>query len=384
MALLPRQQLEQRLRTALSEYPVTLLLGPRQCGKTTLAQHISRQDGGVYFDLEDPQTPLHPDIAPLTLRDLRGLIVIDEFQRQPHLFALLRVLADRRPLPARFLILGSASPDLVRGVSESLAGRVAYVDMAGFSLHEVGANNVRDLWIRGSFPPAFLADNEQRSYQWRLNFIRSFLERDIPQLGLRIPSSALRRFWTMLAHVHGYNWNAAVLARSMQVKEDTTRRYLDILTGAFMIRQLPPWFENTGKRVVKAPKVYFRDSGILHTLLGLQTLAEVQSHPKLGLSWEGFALEEVIRLAQAERDAYFYKTHSGAELDLLLIRRGKRYGFECKYEAAPRATRSMHVVMQDLRLDFLWVVYPGERSYLLSERIRVIPLAEVGPTLLNP
>ena len=384
MALLPRQQLEQRLRTALSEYPVTLLLGPRQCGKTTLAQHISRQDGGVYFDLEDPQTPLHPDIAPLTLRDLRGLIVIDEFQRQPHLFALLRVLADRRPLPARFLILGSASPDLVRGVSESLAGRVAYVDMAGFSLHEVGANNVRDLWIRGSFPPAFLADNEQRSYQWRLNFIRSFLERDIPQLGLRIPSSALRRFWTMLAHVHGYNWNAAVLARSMQVKEDTTRRYLDILTGAFMIRQLPPWFENTGKRVVKAPKVYFRDSGILHTLLGLQTLAEVQSHPKLGLSWEGFALEEVIRLAQAERDAYFYKTHSGAELDLLLIRRGKRYGFECKYEAAPRATRSMHVVMQDLRLDSLWVVYPGERSYLLSERIRVIPLAEVGPTLLNP
>lgn len=384
MAILPRQQLEQRLRTALSEYPVTLLLGPRQCGKTTLAQHISRQDGGVYFDLEDPQTPLHPDIAPLTLRDLRGLIVIDEFQRQPHLFALLRVLADRRPLPARFLILGSASPDLVRGVSESLAGRVAYVDMAGFSLHEVGANNVRDLWIRGSFPPAFLADNEQRSHQWRLNFIRSFLERDIPQLGLRIPSSALRRFWTMLAHVHGHNWNAAVLARSMQVKEDTTRRYLDILTGAFMIRQLPPWFENTGKRVVKAPKVYFRDSGILHTLLGLQTLAEVQSHPKLGLSWEGFALEEVIRLAQAERDAYFYKTHGGAELDLLLIRRGKRYGFECKYEAAPRATRSMHVVMQDLRLDFLWVVYPGERSYLLSERIRVIPLAEVGPTLLNP
>ena len=383
MALLPRQQLEQRLRTALSEYPVTLLLGPRQCGKTTLAQHISRQDGGVYFDLEDPQTPLHPDIAPLTLRDLRGLVVIDEFQRQPHLFALLRVLADRRPLPARFLILGSASPDLVRGVSESLAGRVASVDMAGFSLYEVGANNVRDLWIRGGFPPAFLAGDEQRSYQWRLNFIRSFLERDIPQLGLRIPSMALRRFWTMLAHVHGYNWNAAALARSMQVKEDTSRRYLDILTGAFMIRQLPAWFENTGKRVVKAPKVYFRDSGVLHTLLGLQTLADVQSHPKLGLSWEGFALEEVLRLAQAERDAYFYKTHGGAELDLLLIRQGKRYGFECKYEAAPRATRSMHAVMQDLRLDYLWVVYPGERSYLLSERIRVLPLTEVGSTLLN-
>ena len=287
------------------------------------------------------------------------------------------------PLPARFLILGSASPDLVRGVSESLAGRVAYVDMAGFSLYEVGANNVRDLWIRGGFPPAFLAGDEQRSYQWRLNFIRSFLERDIPQLGLRIPSMALRRFWTMLAHVHGYNWNAAALARSMQVKEDTSRRYLDILTGAFLIRQLPAWFENTGKRVVKAPKVYFRDSGVLHTLLGLQTLADVQSHPKLGLSWEGFALEEVLHLAQAERDAYFYKTHGGAELDLLLIRQGKRYGFECKYEAAPRATRSMHAVMQDLRLDYLWVVYPGERSYLLSERIRVLPLTEVGSTLLN-
>lgn len=381
MNLLPRPQLERQIRAALGEYPVTLLLGPRQCGKTTIAQHISRQDGGVYFDLEDPQTPLQTDIAPLTLTELQGLIVIDEFQRQPQLFELLRVLADRRPLPARFLILGSASPDLVRGVSESLAGRVAYVDMAGFSLPEAGNDKSGDLWIRGGFPPAFLARDEEQSYRWRLNFIQSFLERDIPQLGLRIPSPALRRFWTMLTHLHGHNWNAADLARSMGVKEDTTRRYLDILTGVFMIRQLLPWLENTGKRLVKAPKVYFRDSGLLHVLLGLKTRADVQSHPKLGLSWEGFAVEEVIRLAQAERDAYFYKTHGGAELDLLLFRNGKRYGFECKYDAAPRSTRSMHVVMEDLRLEQLWVLYPGETSYLLSEQIRVLPLTQLSHAL---
>lgn len=365
----------------MGEYPVTLLLGPRQCGKTTIARQISRQDGGAYFDLEDPRTPLQADIAPLTLSELQGLIVIDEFQRQPRLFELVRVLADRRPLPARFLILGSASPDLVRGVSESLAGRVAYVDMTGFSLPEVGADRVVELWLRGGFPSAFLARDEEQSYQWRLNFIQSFLERDIPQLGLRIPSTALRRFWTMLAHVHGHHWNASDLARSMGVKEDTTRRYLDILTGAFMIRQLLPWFENTGKRLVKAPKVYFRDSGLLHALLGLETLVEVQSHPKLGLSWEGFALEEAIRLTGADRDAWFYKTHGGSELDLLLLRNGKRFGLECKYAAAPRATRSMHGVMTDLRLDQLWVVYPGENSYRLSERIRVVPLTGLGHAL---
>jgi predicted AAA+ superfamily ATPase len=381
MNLLPRPEIERRIREVISGYPVTLLLGPRQCGKTTIARQISDQATATYFDLEDPQTPLRPDIAALTLKELRGLVVIDEFQRQPQLFELLRVLADRRPLPARFLVLGSASPDLVHGMSESLAGRVAYVDMGGFSLSEVGTKTVNDLWIRGGFPNAFLARDEERSYQWRINFIQSFLERDIPQLGIRIPSAALRRFWTMLAHVHGQNWNAADLARSMSVKEDTARKYLDILTGAFMIRQLPPWFENTGKRLVKAPKVYFRDSGILHALLGLKTKAQVMSHPKLGLSWEGFALEEIIRMTTADRDAYFYKTHGGAELDLLLIRNGKRYGFECKYEDAPHTTRAMHSIMEDLRLEQLWIIYPGETAYSLTENIKVLPLAEVRKVL---
>jgi predicted AAA+ superfamily ATPase len=381
MKILPRPEISRRVIKATKEYPVTLLLGPRQCGKTTLALQISEKYDSTYFDLEDPQTPLRPEIAPLTLKDLRGLVVIDEFQRQPHLFEYLRVLADRRPSPARFLILGSASPDLVRGVSESLAGRMAYVEMGGYTFNEVGPKKINDLWIRGGLPPSFLARTEDLSYQWRSNFVQSFLERDIPQLGIRIPSAALFRFWAMLAHVHGQNWNAADLARSMGVKEDTARGYLDILTGSFMIRQLPPWFENLGKRAVKAPKVYFRDSGILHALLGLRTKKEILSHPKLGFSWEGYALEEIIHLAKAEREAYFYKTHGGAELDLLLTRKGKRYGFEFKYEASPRSAKSMHIVMEDLRLKRLWVIYPGETSYLLSEDIEVLPLANIQTAL---
>jgi len=271
MKLLDRPDLERRIRRAIKGYPLTLLLGPRQCGKTTIARKFGYRGSKTYFDLEDPQTPLQSETEALTLRSLRGLVVIDEIQRRPQLFELLRVLADRRPLPARFLILGSASPDLVRGMSESLAVRVAYVDMGGFSMSEVQVGKSEVLWVRGGFPDSFLAHDEARSYQWRMNFVQSFLERDIPQLGIRIPSSALRRFWTMVAHVHGQNWNAADLARSMGVKEDTARKYLDILTGAFMIRQLPPWFENTGKRLVKAPKVYFRDTGLLHALLGLKT-----------------------------------------------------------------------------------------------------------------
>ena len=381
MKLLPRREISQRIKKAIKEYPVTLLLGPRQCGKTTLARHLSEQFASAYFDLEDPQTPLRPEIAPLTLKDLKGLVVIDEFQRHPQLFELLRVLADRRPLPARFLILGSASPELVRGAGESLAGRLAYVEMGGFTLNEVPSKRIKDLWIRGGFPKSFLARSEELSYQWRINFVHSFLERDIPQLGIRIPSAALYRFWAMLAHVHGQTWNAADLARSMGVKEDTARRYLDIMTGSFMMRQIQPWFENLGKRVVKAPKVYFRDSGILHALLGLKSKREVLSHPKLGFSWEGYALEEIIRRAGAERQAFFYKTHGGAELDLLLIRKGKRYGFEFKYEAAPRPTKSMHIVIDDLNLKRLWVVYPGETTYPLAKHIELLPLTNIETVL---
>jgi hypothetical protein len=376
MKLIPRPNLLQRVQQAMENYPVTLILGPRQCGKTTLARQICARANGTYFDLEDPETPLRPDVAKLTLKDRTGLVVIDEFQRQPDLFSLLRVLADRRPLPAHFLILGSASPDLVQGISESLAGRVAFIDMGGFTFREVGASRMTDLWIRGGFPDSFLSADEVISVEWRENFIRTFLERDIPQLGIRIPAVTMRRFWTMLAHLHGQLWNAAELARALGSKEDTARHYLDILTGAFMIRQLPAWFENIGKRLVKAPKVYFRDTGVLHVLLGLRTYDEVMSHPKQGFSWEGFALEQVIRLARADRDAFFYKTHGGAELDLLLIRGGKRYGLEFKYVDAPRTTRAMHIVIEDLQLEKLWVVYPGDTTYALQENIEGVPLEQ--------
>lgn len=377
----PRPDIEARIEKGLRHYPVTLILGPRQCGKTTLAREVCSARKGTCFDLEDPETPLKPETAKLVLRDIKGLVVIDEIQRQPDLFALLRVLADRRPISTRFLILGSASLDLVKDVYESLAGRVSYVDMGGFLLQEVGEARQNVLWVRGGFPEAFLARTETASHEWRNNFIRSFLERDIPQLGIRIPAPALRRFWTMLAHYHGQIWNAAELGRAMGVKEDTARKYLDILCGAFMVRQLPPWFENVGKRLVKAPKVYLRDSGLLHTLLGLKGRLQILSHPKLGSSWEGFALEHVIRLAWADRDAYYYRTHAGAELDLMLLRNGKRYGFEFKYEDAPLQTKSMRVAFDDLKLERLWVIHPGERAYPLSDDAEVVPLAQASALL---
>jgi predicted AAA+ superfamily ATPase len=381
MKWLERKDLEERIQRGLRDYPVTMLLGPRQCGKTSLARRIGGRRSGAYFDLEDPETPLQPSVARAVLKDLRGLVIIDEIQRQPSLFELLRVLADRPRRPARFLILGSASPDIVRSVSETLAGRVAYVDMAGFTLEEAGSSLWKQLWLRGGFPPSFLARDRERSYSWRINFIQSFLERDIPQLGIRVPASALRRFWTMLAHLHGQVWNAADLARAMGVKEDTARHYLDILTGAFMIRQLPPWFENTGKRLVKAPKVYFRDTGLLHSLLGMKSLEQLFAYPRFGFSWEGFAMEEVIQYIQADRESYFYKTHGGAELDLLVIRGGRRYGFEFKFEDKPRVIRSMHEVLKDLKLTKLWVVYNGDRSYSLGERVKALPLAHCRETL---
>ncbi len=319
----------------------------------------------------------------ITLRSAQGLVVIDEFQRMPQLFSLLRVLADRRPLPVRFLILGSASPDLVKGSSETLAGRIAYVPMSGFNMEETGPDLWKSLWVRGRFPDSFLAATEVQSYDWRQNFIQSFLERDIPQLGIRIPAATLRRFWMMLAHRHGQIWNSSEMARALDTRQPTARHYLDILCDAFMIRQLTPWFENARKRVVKAPKIYLRDSGLLHTLLRLQSIDQVLSHPCLGFSWEGFALEEVLCRLNAERDAYFYKTHGGAELDLLIQRGGKRFGFEFKFQDAPRSTRSMHLVSTDLGLERLFVVYPGSLSYPLGERLEVISLSGVKEELLH-
>ncbi|MCU0722321.1 MAG: ATP-binding protein [Planctomycetes bacterium] len=378
MKWLERSGLEDRVARALRDFPVALLQGPRQCGKTSLARRIAERRRGALFDLEDPETPLRPEAAAAVLKDLRGLVVIDEIQRQPGLFPLLRVLADRDPLPARFLILGSVSSSLSRGASESLAGRLAFVEMGGFSLEEAGAARWKTLWLRGGLPPSFLAGGDERSHSWRLNFLQSFLERDVPLLGIRVPAAALRRFWTMLAHFHGRVWNAADLGRAMSVKEDTARRYLDILAGSFLARVLPPWFENLGKRLVKAPKVYIRDPGLLHALLGLRTWPELLAHPVFGFSWEGFAMEQVLQAARAEREAWFYRTHAGAELDLLIVRGAKRFGFEFKFEDAPAPTRSMRVAIEDLRLERLWIVAPGDRAYDLDDRLSVLPLAQIA------
>ena len=297
---------------------------------------------------------------------MSGLVIIDEVQRQPDLFELLRVLVDRPHNPAHFLLLGSASPQLVRGVSESLAGRIGFVDLSGFDLTEVDPSQRDRLWLRGGFPRSFLADDDAASMTWRQGFIRTFLERDIPQLGITIPAETLRRFWMMVAHYHGQVWNAAEFARSLGASEVTARRYLDILAGAYMVRVLPPWFENISKRQVKSPKVYIRDSGVLHGLLQLGVLSEVQSHPKLGASWEGFAIEQIIRLLNT-RDAYFWATHGGAELDLMVLAGGKRYGFEIKYTDAPGTSRSMQVALHDLALEHLWMVYPGQHEYALDD-----------------
>ncbi|NOX56895.1 MAG: ATP-binding protein, partial [Planctomycetes bacterium] len=307
--------------------------------------------------------------------DLKGLIVLDEIQRLPELFPVLRVLADRRPRRARFLLLGSASPSLIRQSSETLAGRIAIHRLDGLSLSEVGVANHARLWLRGGFPRSYLARSHADSHRWRLNFISTFLERDLPQLGIRISSTALRRFWTMLAHCHAQVWNASEFARSFGVADTTVRGYLDMLTGAFVVRQLQPWYENIGKRQVKSPKVYLSDSGLLHALLGLITMADVESHPKLGASWEGFVIEQVVsRLGVDWSECFFWATHSGAELDLLIVRGRRRWGFEIKRTSAPAVTRSMQVALTDLKLQRLFVIHAGDVSFDLTPKTRAVAL----------
>ena len=368
-----RPTLTARVRSALRANPIVALLGPRQCGKTTLARMVAAGKKAEYFDLEDPIGRARLAEPMTALSPLRGLVIVDEVQREPKLYPILRVLADRPRTPARFLILGSASPDLVRHSSESMAGRVAFVDMAGFSLREVGEAAQRRLWLRGGFPRSFLARSENESFAWREDFIRTFLERDIGQLGIQVPPTALRRLWMMLAHYHGQIWNASEIARSLGEAHTTVKRHLDILTGAYMTRQLQPWFENVGKRQVRSPKVYIRDTGVLHALLGLRTFAALEGHPKLGASWEGFALEQAI-LAAGERNAYYWATQGGAELDLLLNIQGRRYGIEIKYSDAPKLGKSMAIAMSDLRLSRLYVVYPGAKRYTLSKNVEALPL----------
>lgn len=361
------------LKTALKRSRVVAILGPRQSGKTTLARQLVPPTSPNYFDLEDPVSLARLGTPDITLRPLKGLVVIDEVQRRQELFPLLRVLADRKPLPARFLILGSASPELLKQSSESLAGRIEMLPLEGLRLNDVGAKFQTKHWLRGGFPLSFTARTEIDSVNWRKQFMQTFLERDMPQLGINIPAVTMRRFWNMMAHYHGQIWNAAELARAMAINETTVRRYLDLLTGVFMMRQIQPWFENLAKRQVKAPKVYVRDSGLLHSLLGIDTQQQLESHPKVGASWEGYAIEELIKAISPE-STYFWATHQGAELDLLLFKQGKRLGFVCKRMDAPTLTPSMRIAMEDLKLNRLIVIYPGERRYPLTDRIEAVPL----------
>ncbi|MBM3264145.1 MAG: ATP-binding protein [candidate division Zixibacteria bacterium] len=375
--MIPRPALIESIRTALSRSKVVILAGPRQCGKTTLARQFVSPDTPNYFDLEDPLSLARLDEPVTALGHLQGLVVIDEVQRRPDLFSVLRVLADRNPVSARFLLLGSASPALLRQSSESLAGRVERIVMSGLNLSEIGFEKQNDHWRRGGFPLSFLATTETDSFVWRRNFILTLLERDIPQLGFNLPPAMLYRFWVMLAHYHGKMWKAAEAARSLGVSENTTRRYLDLLERLYMIRQLQPWHVNLKKRQIKSPKIYFRDTGLLHGLLGIRSENDLLSHPKCGASWEGYVVEETIRAVEPD-EAYFWGTHNGAELDLLLIKNGRKWGVECKRQDAPRITPSMRTALGDLQLDRLVVVYPGDKSYSLSEQVTVVPLNTIA------
>jgi len=375
--VIDRPQFVERLTTAVRRSAVTALLGPRQCGKTTLARVIARDRKASFFDLESQPDLRRLQNPELALRAERGLVVLDEIQARPELFAVLRVLADRPRSGARFLVLGSASPEIVRGASETLAGRVEFVELGGFDLRETGSGSWERLWLRGGFPRSWLARSNGDSLAWREGLIRTFLERDVPQLGIGIPAVAMRRFWTMLAHYHGQTWNASAIAAAMGLSDKTVRSYLDVLTGTFMVRQLQPWHENLSKRQVKAPKVYLRDPGLLHSLLEIHERRALLAHPRVGASFEGFAIEQVLR-AVAPTQAHFWSTYGGAELDLLFTRAGRRHGVEVKFSEAPSPSRSMRTAIADLSLDHLWVIYPGEHSYPVETKITVWPLRDVA------
>ena len=381
-----RRRLLAQVRRALGRARAVVLAGPRQSGKSTLAAALVPRGGARWFDLEHPvdrdrlQQPLTA-LEPLLQRPAGGAavpIVIDEVQLAPELFAVLRVLIDRSDAPGQFLLLGSASPALLRQTSESLLGRVEVIEVGGFDIEEVGVARQHELWLRGGYPLSFLAADEADSLAWRLQAVQRHVESDLPQFGVNVPAPAMLRFWRMLAHLHGQVWNAADPARSLGISEPTVRRYLDVLTQTFMLRQLQPWHQNLGKRQVKAPKLYFRDTGLLHALLGIGDFDALMAHPRSGASWEGFAVEQMLRIAQPD-EAYFWATHNGAELDLLLFRGGRRIGVEVKRMDSPRVTPSMQVALHDLQLDALYVVYPGERRYRLSERIEVVSLAALLP-----
>ena len=374
-AMIERARQLATLGRLVARSRVVAILGARQVGKTTLARAFARarRGGATFFDLESPEDLARLSDPLLALQDLRGLVVLDEIQRRPGLFPVLRVLVDRPRFPARFLVLGSASPDLSRQSSETLAGRISYHTLSGLSLDEVGATGLERLWLRGGFPRSYAARSLRDSTAWRRDFIRTFLERDIPQLGFSIPASALRRFWSMLAHYHGQVWNASEFARAFGISDHSVRRYLDILASTFAVRVLQPWAENLSKRQVKAPKVYLADSGVLHTLLGLETASDLDRHPKIGASWEGFMLAQVAeRLELEPEECHFWATHAGAELDLLVVRGTRRLGFEFKRTTSPAVTRSMRSSLDDLRLTRLDVVHAGSETFPLAPRIRAV------------
>jgi predicted AAA+ superfamily ATPase len=374
--MLERQQLSERVRTALRRSRIVGLFGPRQCGKTTLARQIVDIASPNYFDLESP-VGLERLAQPMSaLQDLQGVVVIDEVRRVPELFPILRVLADRVPLPARFLILGSASPALLRQSSESLAGRISRVTMSGFSLAEVGLEQRARHWLRGGYPLSFLAEDDTESFGWRTDFIQTFLERELPQFGFSLPATTLLRFWAMTAHYHGQIWNSAEPARSLGIGETTVRRYLDLLTDLFLIRQLQPWHANLRKRQVRAPKIYFRDTGLLHQLLGIRSEVDLLNHPKSGASWEGYVVEEIIKTIEPN-EVFFWATHAGAEIDMVLIKDGHMLGVECKRVDAPRMTPSIRIALEDLRLERIAVVYPGTLRYPIADRVEAVPLSAI-------
>ncbi len=371
--MIKRSRIEKRLATALARSRVVLLSGPRQSGKTTLARGFVNSESVNYFDMENP-LDLERLSEPFTaLAPLKGLVVIDEVQRRPDLFNILRVLVDREEAPAQFLILGSASGNLLRQTSESLAGRIEIVQIDGFTLEEIGETNSETLWFRGGFPPSFLSSNDENSFAWRKNFIQTLLERDFPQWGVNIPASALGRFWKMLAHYHGQTWNATAPARALGVNQNTTRRHLDLLTDAYMIRQLQPYYANLRKRQVKSPKIYIRDTGLLHQLLGISTFKQLLTHPKIGASWEGFVIEQILATTSCE-SAFFWATHQGAEIDLILEKGDELLGIECKRADSPRITPSIRIAFEDLKLNKVAIIYPGNKRYRLDNRVEAIPL----------
>ena len=383
--MIRRKQHVDTLLMRLRAFPVVAILGPRQIGKTTLAHQVGRAYRGPThrLDLERPSDLNRlTDDPELVLDGLRGLVIIDEVQRRPELFPILRVLADRRPRRTRILVLGSASPDLLRQSSESLAGRINYYRLGGLGLDEVGHDRLNRRWLRGGFPEAWLARSNPGAFLWLESFVRTFLERDLPELGIRVPGPALRRFWTMLAHWHGQVWNSSEFARSFGVADTTVRRYLDILTSALVIRQLQPWHENIAKRQVKAPKVYLRDAGVLHALLGIDSMQALNSHPKSGASWEGFLLDAVIdRLRLEDEHVHFWATHTGAELDLMLTRGTRRIGVEIKRTAAPRVTPSIRSALRDLGLAEVIVVHAGRESGPLGANVRAVAATRLDKDL---